>query len=772
MKKWNKSKNFQTMPPQPSLPTPEGEQTLRGVIKKFNFQNAESGYAVARFVPDNTGGGGKKGEEIVVTGIIKSVEPGETLEITGQWTKNPKFGKQLAVESYKQVPPATKDGIMAFLGSGVMAGIGPKYASRIVEKFGEETLEVIDSSPKRLLEVDGIGPKRFSKIRKGCDEHREMAGIMAFLQSYAISATWATKIYRYYGDDAVSLMRENPYRLAIDLRGIGFKSADNIAKSAGIPHDSPERAQAGVLHLLREASGKGHTFLPFDDLTREALEMLGIDDPQRIRDATSALCRKDASRNRQSRPTALTVAEKLPEGDKAVYLKGLHHAETNVAEYVLSLVATGKALPPIDGDTEIKRLEGETRFRLDERQRLAVRFALRGGAVILTGGPGTGKTTTVRTIIDALKRRQVSMVLAAPTGRAAKRLAETTRMDASTIHRLLKWDPKKGGFAYNEFNPLRTDYVIIDEASMLDIALTHQLLKAVPPTASLLLVGDVDQLPSVGAGNVLRDLIDSGVAPVVRLETIFRQARGSLIVRNAHRINAGEFPMLAPSENSDGKGRKPDFFFVQRDEPEEAVETLVHLIQNRIPKVYGHDPIRDIQLITPMHRGVLGAVHLNERLQAALNKDPRTLTRGNLSVKVGDKVMQTENDYDKDVYNGDIGVVTAIDRLDHNVRVRFDRRIVQYEYSELDELTLSYAITVHKSQGSEYPVVVLPVHTQHFIMLQRNLLYTAVTRGKKLVVCVGTRKAMAIAVKNAKLAERNSGLRQRLQHGRRGPVSA
>lgn len=744
-------------PPQPSGAPPAGRHVLRGTVTRFTFRNEENGYAVARLAPEEDGGGAKAGEEIVVTGAMPGVTEGETVEVEGQWSHNPRFGYQFAIESYKQVPPATRHGIQAFLASGMIPGIGKEYARRIVAVFGDETLDVIDAEPRRLREVEGIGPKRFNTIVEGWREHREIAGIMAFLQSYNISARWATRIYRYYGSDAVGLMKSNPYRLAIDLRGIGFKSADRIAREAGIPHDSPERAQAGVLHLLREASGKGHTFLPFDDLSAQAIELLELDDPLRIREATAALCKIQEGRREPH-----TVAEVLPEGDKAVYLKGLHYAETGVAAYVGALCATGKALPSIDVRAEADRFEQDTRFQLGQRQRELVHLALGGGLTVLTGGPGTGKTTTLRAVIHALKRHRVRIALAAPTGRAAKRLSETTRTDAATIHRLLKWDPKKGAFAHNEHEPLTADYIIVDEASMLDIALAHQLFKAIPPTASLLLVGDVDQLPSVGPGNVLRDLIDSKTVPVVRLDTIFRQARRSLIVRNAHRINAGEFPMLPGDDEEAPQGRQSDFFFVDREDPEEAAEALVRLVRDRIPKVWGFEPIADVQVITPMHRGVLGAAALNERLQAALNCDPRILERGSLSIRVGDKVMQTENDYDKDVYNGDIGLVHSIDRVDHTVAVRFDRRVVAYKYTELDQLTLSYAITVHKSQGSEYPVVVVPVHTQHYIMLQRNLLYTAVTRGKKLVVLVGTKKALGMAISNAKLAERHSGLRQRL----------
>jgi exodeoxyribonuclease V alpha subunit len=742
-------------PPQPSGNVPEGEQVLRGSVLRFTYQNAENGFAIGRFQAEAEQGGLRKGEECVITGSLTGIESGESLEVTGQWTRNAKFGTQFSVQSFKQVPPASADGIRAFLGSGMIPGIGKEYASRIVKAFGEQTLEIIDKSPERLFEVDGIGDKRHDTICKGWVEHRAVAGIMAFLQSYNISATWASRIYKFYGDNAVSLMRENPYRLAIDLRGMGFKSADKIARSAGVAEDAEERVQAAVLHILREESGNGHTYYDFDPLTKQALELLGFDDPGRVRKAVA-----DLRKNEASRRGALVVAEKLPEGQKAVYLVGLYHAETNVGEYLRSLLSTGKAMPTMDGEAEIRAFESDTGFELAGAQREAVRLALRGGVMVITGGPGTGKTTTLRAVIHALRRHGVALNLCAPTGRAAKRLAESARMDAMTIHRLLKWEPKKGGFAYDETNPLPTDYLVVDEASMLDISLAHQLLKALPATASLLLVGDVDQLPSVGPGNVLRDIMDSGRAPTVRLDTIFRQARKSLIVLNAHRINEGEFPILKPEEED----TKPDFFFVEREDPEEALEALLDVVAKRIPDKYNLDPVADVQVITPMRRGGLGAANLNVRLQALLNTDPRSLARGAETFKVGDKVMQCENNYDKDVYNGDIGIIVDIDRLDHNVRVRFDKRFVEYAHSDLDELRLSYAITVHKSQGGEYPAVVLPVHTQHFVMLQRNLIYTAITRGRRLVVCVGTKRAMALAVKNHKTTERFSGLRQRLQH--------
>jgi exodeoxyribonuclease V alpha subunit len=751
-------KDRRPKPPQPASPPPPGPQTIKGALKRITFSNAENGYTIARFVAEETAGGIHKNEEIVITGNLEGIQPGESLEATGVWTQNPRFGTQFAIEQYKPIPPTSIPGIQAFLASGLITGIGEEYAQRIVKEFGEQTLDIIDTRPERLREVEGIGPKRYDKITSGWAEHREIAAIMAFLQSYGISSTWASRIYRHYDDQAVNIMRHEPYRLALDIRGMGFKGADRIAQAAGVAPDSIERVMAASIHQLKEGSGKGHTFLPFDDLTAQVVEMIALDDPLRVREAVSRLTKMDASSR-----GPLAVAEKLPEGDKAVYLKELHKAETAVAETVDTLMNTGKALPPLDISAELQHMQKNDGLQLADQQRQAVQQALTGRGLILTGGPGTGKTTTVRTILELLEAQGVRVALAAPTGRAAKRLSETTRRDAFTIHRLLKFDPQKGGFAHNQTNPLPYDYLIVDEASMLDIKLAHQLLRALAPTASFLLVGDIDQLPSVGPGNVLRDLIDSERVPVVRLTEIFRQARQSLIVLNAHRINQGEFPVFAAPAEDGEKKRPPDFFFIEKEDPEDAVEAIIDIVGDRIPQRYKVDPIADIQVITPMHRSVLGAANLNSRLQQALNKDPRTLTRGNLSLRVGDKVMQTENNYDKDIYNGDIGIVHSIDRADHTVRVKFDRRVIPYESAELDALTLAYAVTVHKSQGSEYPVVVLPVHTQHFIMLQRNLLYTAVTRGKRLVVCVGTKKATALAVKRADIAERHSGLRQRLQ---------
>ncbi|OPZ20788.1 MAG: ATP-dependent RecD-like DNA helicase [candidate division BRC1 bacterium ADurb.BinA364] len=579
--------------------------------------------------------------------------------------------------------------------------------------------------------------------------------MVVFLQRYGISPAWAIRLYKIYGESAPAVLRADPYRLAHEVHGIGFLSADKIAQASGIAPDDPKRIQAAVRHRLGEYAADGHVFAPYDLLEAEVAQMIGVA-PEAARAAVAALY-KDES----------IVCEKLPEGDKAVYEKALYHAEIRVAEALARLGRAGappgarsrSAWPQMDIEAKIAEFEQRFKFEFADRQRDALRLALRGGPLILTGGPGTGKTTTLRGIIQILTAQGLAIALAAPTGRAAKRLAETVEMPASTIHRLLKWNPQKGVFTFNESNPLQADLIVVDETSMVDIVLAHQLLKAVPPSASMLFVGDSDQLPSVGPGNFLADMIASGALPVVRLDQVFRQASRSLIVVNAHRINRGEFPIVKPSDEF----KNPDFFFIKKDEPLEALETVKSLVQERIPKRFGLHPLDDIQVISPMRRGDLGVSNLNEQLQALLNPQKRVLMRGRSAFRIGDKVMQIRNNYDFDIFNGDIGRIVEIDEDKSEAIVSFDGRNVAYPFDSLDDLTLAYAITAHKSQGSEYPAVVLPIHTQHYILLQRNLFYTALTRGKRLVVVVGSLRALGIAVKNDKIASRFSGLRQRLR---------
>ncbi|MCX7012483.1 MAG: ATP-dependent RecD-like DNA helicase [Candidatus Sumerlaeota bacterium] len=725
----------------PDTENPPAGESIVGVFEKVVFANSENGYTVAAFRPEGAT------DSITVVGNLFGANVGETLKLTGSWKANMRFGQQFKADSFVPILPTNAEAIEHYLASGLISGIGKEFAKRIVRAFGRDTLDIVDKDPDRLREVDGIGPTRLQRIKATWTQQKAIREVIIFLQRYGISPAWAIRLYKVYGEQAPAVLRADPFRLALEVHGIGFKSADQIARATGIAPDDPKRIQAAVKHRLAEYANDGHTFAPYDLLESETAEMLSVEAPK-VREAIVQLYKEES-----------IVCEKLPEGDKAVYDSPLYRAETRVAEALRRLVSTPKNLPRFDIPAAIADFEREFRFAFASRQRQALELAFRGGVMVLTGGPGTGKTTTLRGIIHVLSRRGVSIALAAPTGRAAKRLAETTLMDASTIHRLLKFNPQKGAFAYDDQHPLPADLVVIDETSMMDIALAHHLLKAVRPQASVLFVGDSDQLPSVGPGNFLADLVASKAMPVVRLNEIFRQARSSLIVVNAHRINQGEFPIIKASEDFP----HPDFFFISKDDPQDVLETIKDLARDRIPRKFGLDPTRDIQVITPMRRGDLGVARLNEVLQQMLNPEKRVFMRGRSAFKPGDKVMQVRNNYDREVFNGDIGRIAEIDEERQTLTVVFDGRGVIYPFDDLDDLTLAYAITVHKSQGSEYPAVILPMHTQHYILLQRNLFYTALTRGKKLVCVVGSRRALGIAVNNAKIAGRFSGLRQRLR---------
>jgi len=718
---------------------------VEGILDHFVFQNELSGWCVGVFYED-----GKKRGKMTVVGPLTSTSPGESLRLWGKWVQNPRFGEQFEVSSYIPILPATVTGIRKYLGSGLIRGIGPEFARRIVEHFKDKTLDVIDTEPERLREVPNIGPKRLKLIREAWSSHRMIRDIMIYLQSHDMSLNMATRIFRQYRDQSIEVLRTNPYQLALDIRGIGFKSADKIAQSLGIAKDAPERIRAGILHILNESSSKnGHTFLFEEEIREEAARMLELEG-DRIEEPLKELL------------ASQRVVEEISDGKRMLFPRALHSCETGISDRLIQLcLPRSKPLRGGVGEA-IRAFEKSFRFELAEKQKDAVIAAMRGGVMVITGGPGTGKTTIVRAIIHLLEKSRFEIRLTAPTGRAAKRLEETTGMDASTIHRLLKYRPREGKFHYNEFNPLPVDLLIVDEASMLDVILAYHLLKALPPRASVIFVGDVDQLPSVGPGNFLRDIILSGTVEVIRLDRIFRQARRSLIVVNAHHINHGEFPVLVPAN----RRPLPDFFFISKSDPEEALDALKRLIEERIPSRFRFDPIRDIQVITPMYKGLLGALNLNHELQDLLNPNPDYVIKGGLRLRVGDKVMQLRNNYDKDVYNGDVGQVVGFDREYQTVRIKFEGRVLSYEYSELEDICLAYAITVHKSQGSEYPAVVIPVMTQHFIMLQRNLLYTAVTRGKRLVCLIGTKKALAIAIKNARVSSRNSALGKWLRETR------
>ncbi len=727
-------------------------ETLRGVVERVTYANPESGYGVLRLKVEG------RAELVTVVGDLADVSVGESLVIEGFWTSHRQYGRQFKAIGYRTALPATVDGIAKYLGSGMIKGIGPVMAARIVKKFGAETLEVIDREPHRLLEVLGIGPKRVSRIKEAWAEQKQIREVMIFLQGHGVRPSWAVKIYKAFGDAAVKVIRNDPYRLAREIKGIGFKTADRIARNLGLPLDSPRRVAAGVEYALSEMVNQGHVYAPQEELVSVAAQMLDVS-PELVQQGMESLAREqrvqcDTISYRADGGKRDTVRE-----ERAVYLRSFYHSEVSVARRIQEMLACPQSrLSPLHGVMWEVLETDEAMVRLSERQREAVRTALSpGGKVaVLTGGPGTGKTTTVRAVIALLERFRLRYALAAPTGRAAKRLAEATGRPAKTLHRLLGFVPGEG-FKHDENRPLQVDMLIVDESSMLDLLLIHHLLKALHPATHLLLVGDADQLPSVGAGNVLRDIIESGRVPVVRLELIFRQARGSLIVTNAHRINKGLMPLF-PRDAS-------DFFLFVQDDPEQAADLIVDIVQNRIPRKFGYNPLRDVQVLSPMYRGAVGVHNLNARLQAALNppspRKPERRLSGRV-FRVGDRVIQLRNNYDLDVYNGDVGYVESIDIVNQTLQVRIDGRSVRYEWNSADELALAYAISVHKAQGSEYRAVVVPVMTTHYMMLNRPVLYTAVTRARELVVLVGTRKAIAIAIRNNKVARRHSALGARI----------
>ncbi len=731
------------------------EETLEGTVERIVFTGGEGDFTVARFKP------GAGGEVVTIVGSLPGVPVGASLRVVGRFENTVRFGAQLRLTSYTEVAPQTLDGIRRYLGSGLIKGIGPEFASRIVERFGITTLEVLDRDPGRISEVTGIGPSRARSIREAWASQREVRKVMVFLQGYGVSPAFAARIYKRYGSAAIARVRENPYRLAFDVWGIGFLSADKLASALGIEKESPVRITAGVRHVLEEAAGKGDVFVPRERLARESAGLLGV--TERMADAAIDSLARAGEAAIDARISTSTL-----DGGAAIYETSLYQAECAVAAGLRRLLAAPPPPVKIDVDRALAWYESEARISLARQQAEAVRRALGGKVVVITGGPGVGKTTIIRGVVSILTRKGLRVALAAPTGRAAKRLSEATGEPASTLHRLLEWRPNEGRFGRCADRPLEVDLLVVDEASMLDVRLAADLVAALPSSARLCLVGDVDQLPSVGPGTVLRDVIASGAVPVVRLTEIFRQAAQSLIVLNAHRIHEGEMPDFgaAPPTGAGAAGADTrDFFFIEEDDPARAAEVIRDLVSVRLPRRYGLDPL-EIQVLSPMHRGDLGAGNINLLLQEALSGSApaaASLTRGARTFRAGDKVMQIRNDYDKEVWNGDIGRVVEADGAAQLLRVRFDDRDIEYGLDEIDELTLAYAATVHKSQGSEYPAVVIPVHTQHYMMLQRNLLYTAVTRGKRLVVLVGSRKALGMAVRNAEIALRCCGLAQRLR---------
>jgi len=724
-------------------------EQLKGQIERITFYNEDTGYAVAKIKAY-----GRK-DLVTVIGNMMNPTPGEIIKMKGEWGNHPQYGEQFKIVFCETAVPASVHGIEKYLGSGLIKGIGPIMAKRIVKMFKEETLNVIENDVEKLADVEGIGTKRIDMIRKAWDEQKEIRAVMIFLQSHGVSSGHAAKIFKQYRNDAIRIVQENPYRLATDIWGIGFLSADKIAEKLGFARDSEVRAEAGILYVLHELADEGHVFYPWEPLVRKCQEILQIDDTI-IFTAINTLV---ADQENHHIVVEDVTRYKTEDVSTAVYLTGYHLSETNTASRLMNLLLSPKSTKEIDTDKALQWVQEKLSITLAEKQIEAIRKACENKVLVITGGPGTGKTTIINAIIRIFAAKQTKILLAAPTGRAAKRMSETTNHEARTIHRLLEFSFKKGGFQKNEENPLDCQLLIVDEASMIDTLLMHHLLKAVPPTATFIMVGDVNQLPSVGPGNVLGDIIDSGIVPVVQLNEIFRQAKESSIIVNAHEINQGKMPNLKAKDKLD------DFYYVEQADPQKAMEMIIHLVKDRIPKKFGFDPIDDIQVLTPMHKGTVGAANLNIELQKALNSSEDEVTRGGRSFKVHDKVMQISNDYDKEVYNGDIGRIVKIDREEQEVIVRYDDREVAYDFSDLDELVHAYAVSIHKSQGSEYSAVVIPILSQHYVMLQRNLLYTGVTRGKKLVVIVGTKKAVAIAVKNNKTVKRFTLLKDRLAKG-------
>ena len=723
-------------------PRPDTLEQLTGLIERITFHNEESGFAVFKVKVR-----GHK-DFVTVIGMLPEVKAGEWVSAQGGWVIDREYGQQFKAVMLRTAPPNTGEGMQKYLASGLIKGIGPAMAGRLVTAFNTKVFEVIEQTPQRLLEVNGIGSTRQGRIVTAWNDQKIVREIMVFLHSHGVSTSRAFRIYKTYGTDAISTVQEDPYRLARDIRGIGFKTADQIAEKLGIGKQSDLRARAGVEFVLQELTDEGHCAFPRDGLVSKSEKMLEIP-PAIIESAID-----------HGLSEARLVQRPDEEGNPLVYLSANDIAERRLAENLIALSKGEHPCPPIDMDKAIEWVEGKAGFPLAEAQREAVKLAARSKVMVITGGPGVGKTTLVNGIVQILQAKKLDVVLCAPTGRAAKRMTETTGKEAKTIHRMLEFDPAGGGFKHNHDNPLDGDVFVIDETSMVDLQLAHQTIRAIPFHAAVILVGDVDQLPSVGPGSVLRDIIESGVVPVCRLTEVFRQAAQSSIITNAHRINHGRTPLYPQRKVQDV--RESDFYFFPTDDPEQAVVEIVRLVHEAIPQRFGVNAINDMQVLTPMQRGELGARNLNLVLQEALNPTGPSIQRFGWIFRVGDKVMQNVNDYEKDVFNGDIGRIVGIDEVEQEVKVQYENREVAYDFNEMDELQPSYAVTIHKSQGSEYPVVVVPIHTQHYMLLQRNLLYTAVTRGKKLVVLVGTKKAIAIAVKQTGSRRRVTTLKTRL----------
>ncbi len=713
-------------------------QVIEGVLDRIVYEGGDDGWTVAvmRAQPG--------GRPVKLVGSMLGLQPGEHLRVRGKWERDPRYGEQFSVHGYITITPSTEDGIERYLASRLVDGIGKVMARRLVDHFGVQTLEVIEAHPERLTEVPGIGKVRAKRIREAWERQKGIKEVMLFLQTHRITPSIAVRIFQKYGKQAVAKVKSDPFSLASEVKGIGFLTADRIANSLGIPPDAPERIRAGVLFTLQGMADDGHVFAPVTELRARAVELLRCQEPL-VDDAISWL-----------RSHGRVVVEPMDDrAEDAVYLARLHGWETGLAGQIARLLGAPASTGRIKVDAALAWMRTTHGLALAPMQAEAVAQALTEKVMVLTGGPGTGKTTILKAVVRIAAAKRWKIRLAAPTGRAAKRLSEATGMPASTLHRLLEYSPKHKSFERNQGHPLAADLVVVDETSMMDLELAHALVSALPDRCRLVLVGDVDQLPSVGPGDVLGELIRSGALPVVRLTEVFRQAATSMIVANAHRINRGQMP-----ERGEGLS---DFFVVEREEPEEVLAALRELVVNRIPKRFGFDPVSQIQILTPMRRGSLGADELNRTFQALLNPSGPALLRGAHLFRAGDKVMQVRNNYDLEVFNGDVGVVIRVDPAGESLEVRYDDRVVGYERLDLDQLVLAYATTVHKSQGSEYPAVVIPLHTQHYLMLRRNLLYTAVTRGRELVVVVGSRRALEMAVHNRQGFTRWTMLASRLR---------
>jgi exodeoxyribonuclease V alpha subunit len=725
-----------------SQPTVE----IQGVLDRLTFYNKENGYTIARLQKCIEGSAGQRKEMVTAVGYFADAPVGSTLGLSGYWHEDPKYGRQFNVEHYTILKPNTINGIERYLGSGLIPGIGTKFAERIVARFGLDTLEILDHDAERLHEVEGLGRKRVKQIKIAWQEQKAIHAVMVFLQAHSISAAYAIKIYKTYGQNALSVVKENPYRLAEDVWGIGFRIADTIAQSLGVAANDERRLRAGVLFALKEASKQGHCFIEKPNLQDLAFRLLKLSD--RAKEGIAAHLQ------------ALVQENKIINDEDRIYLVPLFYAEAGVGTRLCELQQSdGGFAPLVSGSRQsvINEINARMAISLSDEQLEAIIMALTSKVGVLTGGPGTGKSTILKGLILLLEKNGITFRLAAPTGRAAKRLAETCDREASTIHRLLEFDPKIMAFKRNGANPVEAEMVIVDEASMLDILLANALLKAVPSSASLLLVGDADQLPSVGPGNVLRDIIKSKTIPVVHLNRIYRQGEGSLISINAALVNDGQPLDLQPEYT----GEK-DFYCIFREDQAEIEKEIISLCTGRLTKKFGYDPVRDIQVLAPMYKGLVGCEHLNVALQENLNRGMKSGVKENSRFQLGDKVMQIRNNYDKEVFNGDLGIVVQVDTETQELWVSFENRRIRFESNEQDELVLAYAVTVHKSQGSEFPCVIMPVHSAHYLMLQRNLLYTAITRGKQLVILIGSNKAINMAIKNNRQQKRNTFLKEKL----------